>query len=135
MIILMMNLGDATYFYGVDPERNGARRMRTMRPFSFVLIEQDRADQPDDGVFGGEDAAGKLRRRDIAFDREGRLDDPDYISGLSERDKAAISRRNGFPFSMSVAAHEVPHLIGLGTGFVRIGGYGPQWSDCYPGDI
>ena len=78
---------------------------------------------------------GNLRRSDIALDREGKLDDPDYIKGLSEQDKAAISRRNVFPFSMSVAAHEVLQLIGLVTGFVRIGGCGPQRYDCYPGEM
>ena len=76
---------------------------------------------------------GQLRRSDVALDRAGKLDDPDYIAGLSEEDKAAISRRNVFPFSMSVAAHEVLQLIGLVTGFVRIGGLGPQRYDCYPG--
>ena len=54
-----------------------------------------------------------LRRSDIALDRSGMLDDPDYIAGLSEEDKAAFSRRNVFPFSMSVAAHEVLQLVGL----------------------
>ena len=78
---------------------------------------------------------GNLRRSDIALDREGKLNDPDYISGLSEQDKVAISRRNVFPFSMSVAAHEVLQLIGLVTGFVRIGGCGPQRYDCYPGEM
>ena len=78
---------------------------------------------------------GNLRRSDIALDREGKLDDPDYIKGLSEREKAAVSRRNVFPFSMSVAAHEVLQLIGLVTGCVRIGGCGPQRYDCYPGEM
>ena len=77
----------------------------------------------------------QLRRSDVALDRDGKLDDPDYIDGLSEEGKAAISRRNVFPFSMSVAAHEVLQLIGLITGFVRIGGRGPQRYDCYPGTM
>ena len=76
---------------------------------------------------------GNLRRSDVALDRDGMLDDPDYIAGLSEQEKAIFSRRNVFPFSMSVAAHEVLQLIGLVTGFVRIGGRGPQRYDCYPG--
>ena len=71
----------------------------------------------------------------IARDCEGKLDDPDYISGLVEQDKAAVFRRNVFPFSMSIAAHEVLHLIGLVTGFVRIGGCGPQRYDCYLGEM
>ncbi len=76
---------------------------------------------------------GQLRRSDVALDREGKLDDPDYIEGLSEEDKAAFSGRNVFPFSMSVAAHEVLQLVGLMTGFTRIGGTGPQTYDAYPG--
>ena len=76
---------------------------------------------------------GQLRRSDVALDREGKLDDPDYIEGLSEAEKAAISGRNVFPFSMSVAAHEVLQLVGLATGSSRIGGIGPQTYDGYPG--
>ena len=76
-----------------------------------------------------------LRRSDVALDRSGMLDDPDYIAGLSEEDKAAFSRRNVFPFSMSVAAHEVLQLVGLVTGLPRIGGVGPQRYDCYPGTM
>lgn len=49
------------------------------------------------------------RCSDVALDREGKLDDPDYIQGLSDEDKARFSRRSVFPFSMSVAAHEVLH--------------------------
>lgn len=78
---------------------------------------------------------GGLRRSDVALDREGKLDDPDYVAGLSEEDKAALSRRNVFPFSMSVAAHEVLQLIGLVTGLPRIGGKGPQIYDGYPGTM
>ena len=76
-----------------------------------------------------------LRRSDVALDREGMLDDPDYIAGLSEEDKASFSRRNVFPFSMSVAAHEVLQLVGLLTGSPRVGGIGAQRYDCYPGTM
>ena len=76
-----------------------------------------------------------LLRSDVGLDREGLLDDPDYIAGLSEEEKAKYSRRNVFPFSMSVAAHEVLQLVGLLTGFPRIGGAGPQRYDCYPGTM
>ena len=76
---------------------------------------------------------GQLRRSDVALDREGKLDDPDYIEGLSDEEKAAFSGRNVFPFSMTVAAHEVLQLVGLVTGFARIGGIGPQIYDAYPG--
>ena len=78
---------------------------------------------------------GALRRSDVALDREGMLDDLDYVAGLSEEDKAAFSRRNVFPFSMSVAAHEVLQLVGLVTGLPRIGGAGPQRYDGYPGEM
>ena len=74
-----------------------------------------------------------LRRSDVALDRSGMLDAPDYVAGLSDEDKAAFSRRNVFPFSMSVAAHEVLQLVGLVTGLPRVGGIGPQRYDCYPG--
>ena len=76
-----------------------------------------------------------LRRSDVALDRDGKLDDPDYIAGLSEEDKTAFSRRNVFPFSMSVAAHEVLQLVGVVTGLTRIGGVGAQTYDCYPGTM
>ena len=74
-----------------------------------------------------------LRRSDVSLDRDGMLDDPDYVAGLSEEDKAHFSRRNVFPFSMSVAAHEVLQLVGLVAGLPRVGGAGPQRYDCYPG--
>ena len=76
-----------------------------------------------------------LCRSDVALDMEGKLDDPDYVAGLSEEEKAAFSRRNVFPFSMSVAAHEVLQLVGLVAGLSRIGGTGPQTYDCYPGTM
>ena len=76
---------------------------------------------------------GALRRSDVALDMDGKLDDPDYIAGLSEEDKAVISRRNVFPFSMSVAAHEVLQFVGLVTGMPRIGGVGAQTYDAFPG--
>jgi hypothetical protein len=78
---------------------------------------------------------GALRRSDVALDGEGKLDDPDYIQGLSEEDHVYFSRRNVFPFSMSVAAHEVLQLGGLVTGLPRIGGTGPQMYHCYPGEM
>ena len=76
-----------------------------------------------------------LLRSDVGLDREGLLDDPDYIEGLSEEEKAKYARRNVFPFSMSVAAHEVLQLVGLLAGFPRIGGAGSQRYDCYPGTM
>jgi molybdopterin-synthase adenylyltransferase len=78
---------------------------------------------------------GALRPSDVALDREGKLDDPDYIAGLSEAEKAAVSRRNVFPFSLSVAAHQILQMVGLVTGFERVGGTGPQIYDAYPGEM
>ncbi len=78
---------------------------------------------------------GALRRSDVALDREGMLDDPDYLQGLPEYDLAALSRRNVFPFSMSVGAHQVLQLVGLVTGMERIGGRGPQMYHAYPGQM
>lgn len=78
---------------------------------------------------------GALRLSDVELERTGQLDSPDYVAGLSEEDRAAIERRNVFPFSMSVAAHEVLQLVGLVTGLPRIGGIGPQKYDAYPGKM
>ena len=78
---------------------------------------------------------GALRRSDVALDMKGKLDDPEYIAGLSEEARAFYSGRNVFPFSMSVAAHEVLQLIGLVTGLQRIGGVGPQLYNAYPGTM
>ena len=78
---------------------------------------------------------GALRQSDIALDRAGKLDDPDYIAGLSEAERAAISRRNVFPFAMSVAAHQILQAIGVITRLPRIGGSGAQMYHAYPGEM
>jgi len=78
---------------------------------------------------------GALRRSDVALDREGKLDDPEYIAGLSEAEREAISRRNVFPFGMSVAAHQVLQMVGLVTGLQRVGGIAPQMYHAYPGGM
>jgi hypothetical protein len=44
-----------------------------------------------------------------------------------------VSRRNVYPFSMAVAAHEVLQLVGVVTGLERVGGIGPQTYHSYPG--
>ena len=76
---------------------------------------------------------GALRRSDVALDRDGLLDDPDYLQGLSEEDRERFNRRNVFPFSLAVAAHQVLQLVGLVAGSARIGGIGPQHYAAYPG--
>ena len=79
--------------------------------------------------------SGALRRSDVALDRDRRLDDPDYIAGLPEPERAALSRRNVFPFAMSVAAHQVLQAVGVATSLPRIGGAGPQMYHAYPGEM
>ncbi len=74
-----------------------------------------------------------LRRSDVALDREGKLDDPDYVNGLSLADRERYGRRNVFAFSLSVAAHLVLQAVGLIAGSERIGGTGPQAYSGYPG--
>lgn len=74
-----------------------------------------------------------LKREHISLDMDGKLDDPSYIQGLSKEQKSLLARQNVFPFSMSVAAHEMLQFIGLVTGEARIGGNFPQMYHCYPG--
>lgn len=74
-----------------------------------------------------------LLRSDAALDRDGLLDDPDYIQGLSPAERERYERRNVFAFSLSVAAHEILQLVGLITGNPRVGGIGPQRYRAYPG--
>lgn len=76
---------------------------------------------------------GAVRRSDVALDRDGKLDDPDYIANLSPEEREQFARRNVFAFSLSVASHEVLQLVGLVTGNPRIGGIGPQTYRGYPG--
>jgi hypothetical protein len=76
-----------------------------------------------------------LLRSDVALDRDGRLDDPDYINGLSHDERERYGRRNVFAFSLSVAAHEILQLAGLVSGNERVGGIGPQSYHGYPGEL
>lgn len=93
-------------------------RIHTVGPGNACLVCQD-----------------ALRRSDVALDMAGRLDDPDYIAGLPQEERDRLSRRNIYPFSLSVAAHEVLQLIGLLTGMERIGGTGSQSYQGYPGEM
>jgi len=74
-----------------------------------------------------------VRRSDVALDREGLLDDPEYLKGLSQAERERYGRRNVFAFSMSVASHQVLQLAGLISGNERVGGLGPQIYHAYPG--
>ncbi len=74
-----------------------------------------------------------LRRSDVALDRDGKLDDPDYVRGHALAHRERYGRRNVFAFSLSVAAHQVLQLVGLVTGNARVGGVGPQTYHAYPG--
>lgn len=78
---------------------------------------------------------GALRRSDVALDRAGKLDDPDYLRGLSQADREQFARRNVFAFSLATAAHQIQQFVGLVTGMVRIGGKGPQHYSVYPGQM
>jgi hypothetical protein len=78
---------------------------------------------------------GALRRSDAALDKDGLLDDPDYLHGLTPAEHERYSRRNVFPFSLSVAAHQALHLAGLIAGSQRIAGTGPQHYAAYPGEM
>ncbi len=69
------------------------------------------------------------------MDRDGLLDDPDYIANLPDHDRAQASGRNVYPFSLSVASHmslQYAKLLGAGE---RIGGIGPQRYHAYPGSM
>ena len=78
---------------------------------------------------------GALRMSDVALDREGKLDDPDYLDGLSEEERSMVSRRNVFPFGMSVASHQFLQAVGIITASPRIGGAGAQMYHAYPGEM
>jgi molybdopterin-synthase adenylyltransferase len=76
---------------------------------------------------------GGLDPNDVALDMAGKLDDPDYIRNLAPERAAVVSRRNVYPFSMSVAAHEVIQAVAVITSTPRLGGTAPQFYHCYPG--
>jgi hypothetical protein len=78
---------------------------------------------------------GAIKTEDVSLDIDGKLDEPDYIKGLSPERQRTLQRRNVFPFSMAVAAHEVLHFAGVVTGNERIGGIGPQTYHCFPGEM
>jgi hypothetical protein len=78
---------------------------------------------------------GAVLRSDVALDREGKLDDPDYLQGLSAAERERYARRNVFPFSLSVAAHQTLQFAGLVAGMERIGGIGAQHYSAYPGTM
>jgi hypothetical protein len=74
-----------------------------------------------------------IRRSDVALDRDGKLDDPDYVRGLTPADRERYGRRNVFAFSLSVASHQLLQAIGMIAGNPRVGGIGPQTYHAYPG--
>ncbi len=78
---------------------------------------------------------GGLRHEEIALDLAGLLDDPAYIQSLDPSLNPLLARQNVFPFSMSVAAHEVLQFVGLATGLTRLGGVGAQMYHCYRGTM
>ena len=78
---------------------------------------------------------GALLRSDVALDRDGLLDDPDYIAGLSSAEREQFNRRNVFPFSLAVAGHQILHLAGMIARSARVSGIGPQHYQAYPGEM
>jgi hypothetical protein len=61
----------------------------------------------------------------VDLERRGLLDDPSYIAGLPP-DVVAAASQNVFPFSMSLASHEVLQLIALVTGLLGRPDFGEQ---------
>ena len=78
---------------------------------------------------------GALLRSDVGLDRDGLLDDPDYIAGLTPAERERFNRRNVFPFSLAVAGHQILHLAGMIAGSPRVSGIGPQHYQAYPGTM
>ena len=78
---------------------------------------------------------GALLRSDVGLDRDGLLDDPDYIAGLTPEERERYSRRNVFPFSLAVAGHQILHLVGMIANSPRVSGIGPQHYQAYPGGM
>lgn len=76
-----------------------------------------------------------LTRSEISMDLSGKMDEPTYVRGLKDSGQSITPRENVFPFSLSVAAHEVLQMIALVTGSQRIGGRGPQTYHGYPGEM
>ncbi|MCB9830287.1 MAG: ThiF family adenylyltransferase [Planctomycetes bacterium] len=70
----------------------------------------------------------------VAAEMEGHLDDPRYIEGLPD-DHVLKRNENVFPFSMSVAAHEVLQFVALVTGMKRMHEVGEQRYHYYPGTM
>lgn len=70
----------------------------------------------------------------VAAEMDGYLEDPHYITGLPE-DHVLRRNENVFPFSMSLAAHEVLQFIALVTGMKRMHDVGEQRYHYYPGTM
>jgi len=68
---------------------------------------------------------GALQRNDVGLDRDGLLDDPGYIAGLTRAERERYGRRNVFPFSLAVAGHELLQLAGMIASSQRVVGIGP----------
>jgi hypothetical protein len=70
----------------------------------------------------------------VAAEMDGYLDQPRYIEGLP-LDHALRRNENVFPFSMSLAAHEVLQFIAMVTGMKRMHDVGEQRYHYYPGTM
>ena len=78
---------------------------------------------------------GALLRSDVGLDRDGLLDNPDYIAGLTPAEREHYNRRNVFPLSLAVAGHQILHLVGMIATNSRVSGVGPQHYQAYPGEM
>jgi len=78
---------------------------------------------------------GALLRSDVGLDRDGLLDNADYIAGLTDEERDRYNRRNVFPFSLAVAGHQILHLAGMIAASTRVSGIGPQHYQAYPGKM
>ena len=70
----------------------------------------------------------------IQQDREGALEDPEYIEQLRKVGKEP-ERQNIMPFSLGLAALETTQFVELVTGLARRGDLGQQPYDYYTGEL
>jgi hypothetical protein len=77
---------------------------------------------------------GSYDAGEIQLDREGKLDDPQYISELKKTGQEP-SRQNIMPFSISLAGLESIQFVELVTRIGRKGDLGQQTYDYYSGEI
>lgn len=75
---------------------------------------------------------GAFDPSDVSAEREGRLDDPTYLSGLPA-DHRFKRNENVFPFSANLASLEVMQFVALATGIAKMPHVGVQRYRYVPG--